>query len=78
MGETAIFVVGGKSDSDYYNLLNAARKAVQHGYRVFVRPSVILSIFLNPSPIAIIVMQLPARSCTPLGNVSNWFMSVMP
>ena len=41
-------------------------------------PSVILSIFLNPSPIAIIVMQLPARSCTPLGDISNWFMSVMP
>ena len=37
-GENGIFVCGGKGDSDYGNLLNAARKAVFHGYRVYIMP----------------------------------------
>ena len=38
-GENNIFVVGGETAEDYSNLLNAARKAVEYGYRVFVLPN---------------------------------------
>ena len=38
-GETDIFSVGGERGEDYDNLMNAARKAVDHGYRVFVLPN---------------------------------------
>ena len=38
-GENDIFVVGGETAEDYTNLLNAARKAVEYGYRVFVLPN---------------------------------------
>ena len=38
-GETEIFSVGGETCEDYDNLLNAARKAVEHGYRVFILPN---------------------------------------
>lgn len=38
-GEKGIFVCGGESDSDYRNLLNAARKAVFHGYNVNILPN---------------------------------------
>ena len=31
-GETNIYSVGGESNDDYFNLLNAARKAVAHGF----------------------------------------------
>ena len=37
--ETNIFSTGGESGEDYENLLNAARKAVEHGYRVFILPN---------------------------------------
>lgn len=36
--EAGIFVTGGYGD-DYANLLAAARKAVEHGYRVFILPN---------------------------------------
>ena len=38
-GETDIFSVGGEKGEDYENLLNAARKAVEHGYRVYMLPN---------------------------------------
>ena len=38
-GETSIYSTGGEKSDDYENLLNAARKAVEHGYRVFVLPN---------------------------------------
>ena len=38
-GETGIYSTGGEQSPDYENLLNAARKAVEHGYRVFVLPN---------------------------------------
>ena len=38
-GEEGIFVCGGETDADYGNLLNAARKAVFHGYKVFILPN---------------------------------------
>ena len=38
-GETDIHTTGGKGGEDYENLLNAARKAVDHGYRVFILPN---------------------------------------
>ena len=38
-GEIDIYSVGGEGDADYENLLNAARKAVEHGYRVFILPN---------------------------------------
>ena len=38
-GEVNIFVCGGESDADHSNLLNAARKAVSHGYNVFILPN---------------------------------------
>ena len=38
-GETNIYSTGGERGEDYENLLNAARKAVEHGYRVFVLPN---------------------------------------
>lgn len=38
-GENGIFVCGGDGDSDYGNLLNAARKGVFHGYNVYVLPN---------------------------------------
>ncbi len=38
-GETGIFSTGGEKSADYDNLLNAARKAVGHGYRVFILPN---------------------------------------
>ena len=34
-----IYTVGGKGADDYDSLLDAARKAVEHGYRVFVLPN---------------------------------------
>lgn len=37
--ETGIYSVGGEQDADLENLLNAARKAVEHGYRVFILPN---------------------------------------
>lgn len=38
-GETEIFSTGGEKGEDYDNLLNAARKAVEHGYRIFILPN---------------------------------------
>ena len=38
-GESNIYVTGVKRDDDYDNLLNAARKAVEHGYKVFILPN---------------------------------------
>ncbi len=38
-GETDIYTTGGEGGEDYENLLNAARKAVEHGYRVFILPN---------------------------------------
>ena len=37
--ETDIFTTGGERGEDYANLLNAARKAVEHGYKVFILPN---------------------------------------
>lgn len=37
--ETDIFSTGGERGDDYANLLNAARKAVEHGYKVFILPN---------------------------------------
>ena len=34
-----IYTIGGEKGEDYDNLLNAARKAVEHGYRVFILPN---------------------------------------
>lgn len=39
MDEPAIFTVGGERNEDYPNLINAAQKAVAHGYRVFILPN---------------------------------------
>ena len=38
-GESNIYTTGGTKDDDYDTLLNAARKAVEHGYRVFILPN---------------------------------------
>ena len=38
-GEIDIYTTGGEGSEDYENLLNAARKAVDHGYRVFILPN---------------------------------------
>ena len=38
-GESNIYITGGKKEDDYDNLLNAARKAVEHGYRVYILPN---------------------------------------
>ena len=38
-GETDIYITGGETSDDFENLLNAARKAVLHGYRVFILPN---------------------------------------
>ena len=38
-GEENIYTTGGENSEDYENLLNAARKAVEHGYRVFILPN---------------------------------------
>ena len=38
-GETDIFVVGGENADDYDNLISAARRAVEHGYKVFILPN---------------------------------------
>ena len=37
--DSQIYTVGGESGEDYLPLLDAARKAVEHGYRVFVLPN---------------------------------------
>lgn len=34
-----IFSAGGEKGDDYENLLNAAKKAVEHGYQVFILPN---------------------------------------
>ena len=34
-----IYTTGGERGEDYNHLLNAARKAVEHGYRVFILPN---------------------------------------
>lgn len=38
-GEIGIFSTGSKGEDDYNNLLNAARKAVTHGYKVYILPN---------------------------------------
>ena len=38
-GEAGIYSVGGEGSDDYGNLLNAARKAVTHGYKVYILPN---------------------------------------
>ena len=38
-GETDIFSTGGEKNEDYPNLLDAARKAVEHGYQVYILPN---------------------------------------
>ena len=38
-GETNIFSALGEQSEDFDNLLNAARKAVEHGYRVYILPN---------------------------------------
>ena len=38
-GETNIFSAIGEKSDDFDNLINAARKAVEHGYRVFILPN---------------------------------------
>ncbi len=38
-GEIYTYSTGGEGSDDYDNLLNAARKAVEHGYRVFILPN---------------------------------------
>lgn len=37
--EQGIYSVGGENGDDYINLLNAARKAVVHGYNVYILPN---------------------------------------
>ena len=37
--EMGIFTTGGELHEDYANLLSAARKAVEHGYQVFILPN---------------------------------------
>ncbi len=37
--EPGIFTVGGERGEDYQNLINAAQKAVTHGYRVYILPT---------------------------------------
>ena len=37
--DLSIYTIGGERGEDYDNLLNAARKAVEHGYRVFILPN---------------------------------------
>ena len=38
-GETNIFSAIGEQSADYDNLINAARKAVEHDYRVYILPN---------------------------------------
>ncbi len=38
-GENGIYSVGGEKGEDYDNQLNAARKAVGHGYQVYILPN---------------------------------------
>ena len=38
-GESNIYITGVKKDHDYDDLLNAARKAVEHGYTVYMLPN---------------------------------------
>lgn len=38
-GESNVFITGGEQDGDFENLLSAAHKAVEHGYRVFILPN---------------------------------------
>lgn len=38
-GETGIFSAIGEKCEDFDNLVNAARKAVEHGYRVYIQPN---------------------------------------
>jgi hypothetical protein len=38
-GEANIYSVGAERGDDYRNLLNAARKAVAHGFKVFILPN---------------------------------------
>ena len=38
-GELDIYSVGGEGGDDYGNLLNAARKAVANGYKVYILPN---------------------------------------
>lgn len=37
--DSNIYIIDGMQGDDYDNLLNAARKAVEHGYRVFILPN---------------------------------------
>lgn len=38
-GDSNIYIIDGMQGDDFENLLNAARKAVEHGYRVFILPN---------------------------------------
>ena len=37
--DPSIYIVGGENDADFQNLLAAARKAVEHGYKVYILPN---------------------------------------
>lgn len=37
--DSDIFTVGGENDADYQSLLLAARKEVEHGYKVYLLPN---------------------------------------
>ena len=37
--DSNIYIVGGENDADFQNLLSAARKAVEHGYKVYILPN---------------------------------------
>ena len=39
VGQNGIFVADGNHGEDFDNLLNAARKAVEHGYTVYILPN---------------------------------------
>jgi hypothetical protein len=41
--DPCIFTVGGENGEDYPFLLNAARKAVEHGYQVYILPILVAS-----------------------------------
>ena len=39
VSDSHIFIVGGESSEDYNSLLDAAHKATEHGYKVFILPN---------------------------------------
>ena len=77
-GETDIYSVGGESNDDYCNLLNAARKAVTHGYKVYILPNpsaIRTPDFIFEEDVHVPVKKVSINTVDFSGAAKNWALA---